>query len=308
MAAGVVNVTSNYTGDNADFKSFCPSVPECGPVTVSLPLTSTYNTSKTLLCVRLNPADNTARSLNATTTNVTFQNVSGLVATCQSTVQGAFLVVQYEAKRTSAEPAVASPSPSPSDTTPATAPSDSSAASVSFSEQTVDGTLTQTYIYTFAIDFNTLNSDPAAMAAFKENIRKAFLIGVSKVWIVPVTNADGSLQLSRVTVTNVRPGSVVADIMFKAPAGTSQDQLNNLTAIVSQQPEKLFAGSSYSSLVLGAKTDSPGGASGPGGLSAGGIAGVVVGCIVGVIVAAAVMFLVLRHRRPAAVEAGYLHA
>lgn len=83
----------------------------------------------------------------------------------------------------------------------------------------------------------------AANAAFQVAVKAAFLSGVaSKVSLrVGPANSPSTMQLGRVNVTSVRPGSVLVDLTFWPPALTTDADMATLAAAVAVDPAAFFA-------------------------------------------------------------------
>lgn len=59
---------------------------------------------------------------------------------------------------------------------------------------------------TFDLDYGALASSEVAMAAFKTSLAETFITNVQRLWGVPLTDANGVLQLDRVKVRRaIRP-------------------------------------------------------------------------------------------------------
>jgi hypothetical protein len=194
-----------------------------------------------------------------------------------------------------------------------------------FSEAPIDSNETDTHIaqlytYAFSLDFRTLSASDKTLNDFKTQLQKAFLAGVAGIWTDGPTLADpnGALKLAYVLVANVRPGSVVgnarssgsvvADVYFTPPKGTTQQQLRQLA---SKAPGELISSSSkLQGLLLGADFLGQSAAAAGGRKQALGpksIAGIVTGVVLAAVaVVSLALFLVRWRARRAAASASII--
>jgi hypothetical protein len=128
-------------------------------------------------------------------------------------------------------------------------------------------------------------------------LRRSFIQGVERGgWGVGVRTESGDLELSRVTVTSVREGSVVAVVSFLLPAGATDAQAAELVTLVTSNPQALLAGSPLAVSVLSAEP-APAASGGGGGLRGSAVAGIVVGSVVGAAALAGCAMIVLARAR-----------
>ena len=121
---------------------------------------------------------------------------------------------------------VASPSSSPSPAPQLGAAENSTAASADAAP--AGNTHDVTMLVTFPIDYNSLTADPEKEAAFKDSI---------------INSVATALKVPRgwVTVTRLRSGSVIADVVVSVPSDSySPQQAAALTAMVADQPDEVF--------------------------------------------------------------------
>jgi hypothetical protein len=299
-----MNVTFNYTGPAG---AFCGSHVSnrvrdnntgC-KARLQLPLNGFFDVSKSHACVQLTPG---SRGLDASATlpvaNITQSVVRAraeagsklgqrktavTTANCLVDRQGLFVVVQYDG--------------------PALVTDDASNPSLDsrvFSTEAValDKAQSRLFTYTFNMDYGSLAADKNAMTEFKTALQKAFLTGLASIWTdgPRLTDATGALRLAHATVKNVRSGSVIAEVLFVPPTGTSALHLEQLARFV---PADLIASSEGLRSTLLLATTAPGPArqgrqrgSGPK-LAPAAIAGIAAGAVVALACLSVLIFAVV---------------
>jgi hypothetical protein len=194
-----------------------------------------------------------------------------------------------------------------------------------FSEAPIDSNETDTqiaqlYTYAFSLDYRALSASDNVTTDFKSQLQKAFLAGVAGAWTdgPSLADANGALKLAYVLVSNFRPGSVVgnarssgsvvADVYFTPPKGTTQQQLRQLA---SKAPGEFISSSSklqehlLGAEFLGQSAAGAGRSRRP--LGPGGIAGIVTGVVLSAVAGLALALLLVRWRaRRSAASAGII--
>lgn len=204
----------NYTGPAGEpAGTLCPAAQPC-TLALALPLAPIANASRAHACMRLEPADASGTSISAQLLAAPSINASG-VASCSVTRQGMYAVVEYDAP----------PQQQQQEGKP------EANATLVFSDAAIEGTKTMALTLKFDMDFKTLHQ-----AAFKASLARTILANLHSMG-VPVLDAAGALQTKRVVVSNVRSGSVVADVTFVAPPSMSDEQLGILKARALANPQ-----------------------------------------------------------------------
>lgn len=308
----MLNITANFSGPAG---AFCASDTAGCTAELVLPLGPGFDPSATHACVQLTPGApglDASRSLSpanitqwraatppapgsATTTTTSDKTGLMTVATCLADRQGLWAVVQAPAAGRPLAGDAANPALD----------------SRVFSSEPVDvdASLAVAYTYRFDMDYGRLAASAPEMAEFRASLARAFLTGLATLWPEggSLADASGALRLPHVSVERVRRGSVVADVVFSPPLGTSVGQMQALAGV---PPAQLIASSSALRAALLDASLVTGGAGGNGEseagassavLSGGAIAGIVVGGAVGLAALVAVVVVAARRRATAQV-------
>ena len=124
--------------------------------------------------------------------------------------------------------ATTSPSPSPSPFLPSPSPQLGLTDNTTAESPPTGKTHTVALAVTFPLDYLSLIADPDKEAAFKSGV-------------VDSVATAAKVPTSWVTITQLSPGSVVADVLVTVPAATySLNQAVELTAAVTAQPDVVF--------------------------------------------------------------------
>eukprot|EP00775_Hariotina_reticulata_P013265 gene13265-13395_t len=215
-----------------------------------LPVTG-YSGNRGTACLKLNDlVGDASAALQASldTVAVVPNSASSASVTCSSSSLGKVVVVQYTPK-TVQPPSTPAPSPSPS---PSPSPqlgqnTSTDVYAADTSEVSAKDVATPvSYAFIFAgYDYNSIfmrggKVDEAASEAFKLMLKKSFLIGVASKTNLTVGTAN-TLQVNRVNVTNIRPGSVLVDLTFWPPAAATVDDISKLASAVTSKAGDFFA-------------------------------------------------------------------
>ncbi len=240
---GVVDVALSGAAERG---YFCSAAYAC-PATIVLPILSPANASTNPItaCYRLDSA--TAESLAARTTDVTTGEVNATSVTCYGTKPGKYMAVRYTA--VASPPAAPAPPPAAAAAPVPVGNNTQAAATSSYSDDasSISGYLKLELSFTFQLDFNAMfypggKLNQSAMDAFKLYARKSLITNLAANSKLVLTNTDGSFQLARVQVTNIKAGSIIMDVTFLAPVGATQEDLDTLADKVVANPALFFRG------------------------------------------------------------------